>query len=81
MSIKGYQIQLVVTLDWCVQMLAKFADDARIEQLTVEKRRLKTLEHRRQVQQLLEERQQRRRQEWEQLAKLEALRQAEEKHR
>ncbi|XP_054280953.1 meiosis-specific nuclear structural protein 1-like isoform X2 [Macrosteles quadrilineatus] len=63
------------------QLLAKFADDTRIEQLTAEKRRLKTLEHRRQVQQLLEERQQRRRQEWEQLAKLEALRQAEEKHR
>lgn len=63
------------------QLLAKFAEDARLEQLTAEKRRLKTIEHRRQVQKLLEERQQQRHQEWEQLAKLETMREAEEKHR
>ena len=39
-------------------MLAKFADDDRIEQMNAQKRRMKQLEHKRAVEKLLEERQQ-----------------------
>ena len=39
-----------------VQMLAKFAEDDRIEQMNAQKRRMKQLEHKRSVQALIEER-------------------------
>ena len=39
-----------------VQMLAKFAEDDRIEQMNAQKRRMKQLEHKRAVQALIEER-------------------------
>ena len=38
------------------QMLAKFADDDRIEQMNAQKRRMKQLEHRRAVETLIEDR-------------------------
>ena len=38
------------------QMLEKFAQDDKIEQLNAQKRRMKQLEHKRQVEALLEER-------------------------
>ena len=37
-------------------MLAKFAEDDRIEQMNAQKRRMKQLEHKRAVQALIEER-------------------------
>ena len=37
-------------------MLAKFAEDDRIEQMNAQKRRMKQLEHKRAVEQLLEDR-------------------------
>lgn len=61
--------------------MAQFAEEARLEQLTAEKRRIKILDHRRQVQQLLEDKHKQRIKEWEQLATLEKQREAEEKHR
>jgi len=39
-----------------VQMLAKFAEDDRIEQMNAQKRRMKQLEHQRAVERMLEER-------------------------
>lgn len=42
-------------------MLAKFAEDDRIEQMNAHKRRMKQLEHRRAVEKLIEERKQQRR--------------------
>lgn len=39
-------------------MLAKFAEDDRIEQMNAQKRRMKQLEHRREVEKLIEERRQ-----------------------
>lgn len=39
-------------------MLAKFAEDDRIEQMNAQKRRMKQLEHRRAVEKLIEERKQ-----------------------
>lgn len=62
-------------------MLAQFAEEARLEQLTAEKRRLKNLEHRRQVQQLLEEKRKQRADEWEQLKAAEKLIEAEKQKR
>lgn len=41
---------------FCQAMLAKFAEDDRIEQMNAQKRRMKQLEHRRAVQRLIEER-------------------------
>ena len=38
------------------QMMAKFAEDDRIEQLTAQRRRMKQIEHRRAVERLIEER-------------------------
>lgn len=38
------------------QMLAKFAEDDRIEQMNAQKRRMKQLEHRRAVEKLIEDR-------------------------
>ena len=38
------------------QMMAKFAEDDRIEQMNAQKRRLKQLEHKREVEKLLEDR-------------------------
>lgn len=64
-----------------MQLLAQFAEDERLEQLTTEKRRLKVLDHRRQVQQLLEEKHKKRVEEWQELAALERLQAAEEKQR
>ena len=37
-------------------MIAKFAEDDRIEQMNAQKRRMKQLEHRREVERLIEER-------------------------
>lgn len=37
-------------------MLAKFAEDDRIEQMNAQKRRMKQLEHRREVEKLIDER-------------------------
>lgn len=37
-------------------MLAKFAEDDRVEQMNAQKRRMKQLEHRREVEKLIEER-------------------------
>ena len=37
-------------------MMAKFAEDDRIEQLTAQRRRMKQIEHRRAVERLIEER-------------------------
>jgi len=52
----------VVIISYClficvihVQMLAKFAEDDRIEQMNAQKRRMKHLEHQRAVEQMLEE--------------------------
>lgn len=39
-------------------MLARFAEDDRIEQMNAQKRRMKQLEHRREVEKLIEERRQ-----------------------
>ena len=39
-----------------LQMMAKFAEDDRIEQLNAQKRRMKQLEHRRAVERLIQER-------------------------
>jgi len=39
-----------------IQMLDKFADDDRIDQLNAQKRRAKQMEHRRQIEKLLEDR-------------------------
>jgi len=39
-----------------VQMMAKFAEDDRIEQMNAQKRRMKQLEHQRAVERMLEER-------------------------
>ena len=39
-----------------VQVLAKFAEDDRIEQMNAQKRRMKQLEHQRAVERMLEER-------------------------
>lgn len=64
-----------------MQLLAQFAEDERLEQLTTERRRLKVLDHRRQVQQLLEEKHKQRVEEWQELAALERLQAAEEKQR
>ncbi|XP_063170574.1 meiosis-specific nuclear structural protein 1 [Candoia aspera] len=41
---------------FCQAMLAKFAEDDRIEQMNAQKRRMKQLEHRREVEKLIEER-------------------------
>ena len=41
-----------------MQMMAKFAEDDRIEQMNAQKRRLKLQEHKRAVEQLLEARRQ-----------------------
>lgn len=64
-----------------MQLLAQFAEDERLEQLTTERRRLKVLDHRKQVQQLLEEKHKKRVEEWQELAALERLQAAEEKQR
>lgn len=64
-----------------IQLLAQFAENERLDQMTAEKRRLKVLEHRRQVQQLMEEKHKRRVEEWQELAALERLQAAEEKQR
>lgn len=40
----------------CFQMLAKFAEDDRIEQMNAQKRRMRQLEHTRAVERLIEER-------------------------
>ena len=39
-----------------MQMMAKFAEDDRIEQMNAQKRRMKQLEHQRAVERMLEER-------------------------
>ena len=39
-----------------LQMMAKFAEDDRLEQMNAQKRRMKQLEHRRAVEKLIEER-------------------------
>lgn len=39
-------------------MMAKFAEDDRLEQMSAQKRRMKQLEHRRAVEKLIEERRQ-----------------------
>ena len=48
----------LVTVDNCLfdQMLEKFAEDDRIEQMNAQKRRMKQLEHKRAVERLIEER-------------------------
>lgn len=43
-------------LSFFFQMMAKYAEDDRIEQLSAQKRRMKQLEHRRAVERLIEER-------------------------
>lgn len=40
----------------CFQMLEKFAEDDRIEQMNAQKRRMRQLEHKRAVERLIEER-------------------------
>ena len=52
---------LLCFLSLCVcvclsQMMAKFAEDDRIEQMNAQKRRMKQLEHRRAVERLIQER-------------------------
>ena len=46
------------TLSVLLQMMAKFAEDDRLEQMNAQKRRMKQLEHRRAVEKLIEERRQ-----------------------
>lgn len=46
------------TLSVLLQMMAKFAEDDRLEQMNAQKRRMKQLEHRRAVERLIEERRQ-----------------------
>ena len=45
-----------ICIFFCYQMMAKYAEDDRIEQLSAQKRRMKQLEHRRAVERLIEER-------------------------
>ncbi|XP_003392043.1 PREDICTED: meiosis-specific nuclear structural protein 1-like, partial [Amphimedon queenslandica] len=56
------------------QLMAKFAEDDRIELMNAQKRRMKQLEHRRAVEKLIEER----RQEYQRLKELEVLERKEE---
>nr|CAD7418522.1 unnamed protein product [Timema poppensis] len=63
------------------ELLAKFAEDDRIEQLTAERRRLKVIEHRRAVERELEERRARRAEEMRKLIRLAELEKEEEKAR
>eukprot|EP00762_Andalucia_godoyi_P004021 ANDGO_05647.mRNA.1 hypothetical protein len=63
------------------QMLAKFADDDRIEQLNAQRRRQKQIEHKHQVEQLLEERRARLADERRREAEDEAARKREEQER
>nr|CAD7425916.1 unnamed protein product [Timema monikensis] len=63
------------------RLLAKFAEDDRIEQLTAERRRLKVIEHRRAVERELEERRARRAEEMRKLIRLVELEKEEEKAR
>lgn len=49
-------IQILWLCYLSLQMLAKFAEDDRIEQMNAQKRRMKQLEHKRAVEQLLEDR-------------------------
>lgn len=62
-------------------MLAKFADDEKLEQLTAEKKRLKMMEHRREIQEILKEKQRQCQEEWEKLRAQEEFRQKEDKRR
>lgn len=48
----------VTGLSVLLQMMAKFAEDDRLEQMNAQKRRMKQLEHRRAVEKLIEERRQ-----------------------
>lgn len=58
---EGYNIVVFVIVclhqSWFVlQMLEKFAEDDRIEQMNAQKRRMKQLEHKKAVERLIEER-------------------------
>jgi hypothetical protein len=63
------------------QLMKEFAESERLEQLTAEKRRLKILEYRRTVNDVLEERRQRREEELRQLQRMHELEMEEEKAR
>jgi hypothetical protein len=54
-------------------LIQEFAESERLEQLTAEKRRLKILEYRRTVSEMLEERRQRREEELQQLQRMHDL--------
>lgn len=63
------------------QLLKEFAESERLEQLTAEKRRLKVLEYRRTVNDMLEERRRHREEELQQLQHMHELEMEEEKAR
>jgi hypothetical protein len=63
------------------QLIKEFAESERLEQLTAEKRRLKILEYRRTVNDMLEERRQLREQELQKLQHMHELEMEEEKAR
>lgn len=63
------------------QLLEKFAEDQRLEQLTAEKRKMKMLEYKTELQKLLEERHKRRLEEMHELIALEEVEKQEENNR
>lgn len=64
-----------------LQLVREFAESERLEQLTTEKRRLKILEYRRTVNDMLEERRRQREEELQQLQRMHELEMEEERTR
>jgi hypothetical protein len=62
-----------------LQLMKEFAESERLEQLTAEKRRLKILEYRRTVNDMLEERRHQREEELQQLQRMHELEMEEER--